>query len=155
MGAALTCESGPDACTASGMMPDAPKIDASAYIPTYGSPEHLQMINKKRKEAKVKTEVEILQDAYSEPEINIEIPIEDVQAQQEIAAAGSIDVEEATAPIAELVSEPFEDAFLHVVPDDYSDEEVTQGTFWDEEKDMQPSEENPLLQRAFRVVNDD
>ena len=109
----------------------------------------------KRKGAKVKTEVEILQDAYQEPEINIEIPIEDVQAQQEIAAEGSIDVEEATAPIAELVSEPFEDAFLHVVPDDYSDEEVTQGTFWDEEKDMQPSEENPLLQRAFRVVNDD
>ena len=109
----------------------------------------------KRKEAKVKTEVEILQDAYQEPEINIEIPIEDVQAQQEIAAEGSIDVEEATAPIEELVSEPFEDAFLHVVPDDYSDEEVTQGTFWDEEKDMQPSEENPLLQRAFRVVNDD
>jgi hypothetical protein len=110
----------------------------------------------KRKEAKVKTEVdEILQDAYQEPEINIEIPIEDVQAQQEIAAVESIDVEEATAPIEELVSEPFEDAFLHVVPDDYSDEEVTQGTFWDEEKDMQPSEENPLLQRAFRVVNDD
>tara|TARA_B100000614_G_scaffold229398_1_gene221765 strand:+ start:215 stop:718 length:504 start_codon:yes stop_codon:yes gene_type:complete len=109
----------------------------------------------KRKQAKTKTEVEILQDAYQEPEINIDIPIEDVQAQQEIATVESIDVEEATAPIEELVSEPFEDAFLHVVPDDYSDEEVTQGTFWDEEKDLQPSEENPLLQRAFRVVNDD
>ncbi len=109
----------------------------------------------KRKEAKAKTEVEILQDAYQEPEINIEIPIEDVHAQQEIAAPVSIDVEEASTPIEELVSEPFEDAFLHVVPDDYSNEEVTQGTFWDEEQDMQPSEENPLLQRAFRVVNDD
>ena len=109
----------------------------------------------KRKQAKTKTEVEILQDAYQEPEINIDIPIEDVHAQQEIATVESIDVEEATAPIEELVSEPFEDAFLHVVPDDYSDEEVTQGTFWDEEKDLQPSEENPLLQRAFRVVNDD
>ncbi len=109
----------------------------------------------KRKQAKTKTEVEILQDVYQEPEINIDIPIEDVQAQQEIATVESIDVEEATAPIEELVSEPFEDAFLHVVPDDYSDEEVTQGTFWDEEKDLQPSEENPLLQRAFRVVNDD
>ncbi|GEM_PF-436963 len=109
----------------------------------------------KRKEAKAKTEVEILQDAYQEPEINIEIPIEDVHAQQEIAAPVNIDVEEASTPIEELVSEPFEDAFLHVVPDDYSNEEVTQGTFWDEEQDMQPSEENPLLQRAFRVVNDD
>jgi len=109
----------------------------------------------KRKEAKAKTEVEILQDAYQEPEINIEIPMEDVHAEREITAPISIDLEEATAPIEELVSEPFEDAFLHVVPDDYSDEEVTQGTFWDEEQDMQPSEENPLLQRAFRVVNDD
>ena len=109
----------------------------------------------KRKEAEAKAEAEILQDAYQEPEISIEIPVEDAHAQQEIAAPVSIDVEEATAPIEELVSEPFEDAFLHVVPDDYSDEEVTQGTFWDEEQDMQPSEENPLLQRAFRVVNDD
>ena len=108
----------------------------------------------KRKETKVKTEVEILQDAYREPENNIEIPIEDVH-EQEIVAPVNIDIEEASAHIEELVSEPFEDAFLHVVPDDYSHEEVTQGTFWDEEKDMQPSEENPLLQRAFRVVNDD
>ena len=109
----------------------------------------------KRKEAEAKAEAEILQDAYQEPEISIEIPIEDAHAQQEITAPVSIDLEEATAPIEELVSEPFEDAFLHVVPDDYSHEEVTQGTFWDEEQDMQPSEENPLLQRAFRVVNDD
>ena len=112
----------------------------------------------KRKEAEAKAEAEILQDAYQEPEISIEIPIEDAHAQQETTAPVSIDLEEATAPIEdieELVSEPFEDAFLHVVPDDYLDEEVTQGTFWDEEQDMQPSEENPLLQRAFRVVNDD
>ena len=108
----------------------------------------------KRKEAEAKAEAEILQDAYQEPEISIEIPVEDARATGNCSPV-SIDVEEATAPIEELVSEPFEDAFLHVVPDDYSDEEVTQGTFWDEEQDMQPGEENPLLQRAFRVVNDD
>ena len=109
----------------------------------------------KRKEAEAKAEVDILQDAYLEPEINIEIPIEDAHVKQEISSPISIDVEEATAPIEELVSEPFEDGYLQVVPDDYSDEEVTQGTFWDEEQNMQPREENPLLQRAFRVVNDD
>ena len=109
----------------------------------------------KRKEAEAKAEVDILQDAYLEPEINIEIPIEDAHAKQEISSPISIDVEEATDPIEELVSEPFEDGYLQVVPDDYSDEEVTQGTFWDEEQNMQPREENPLLQRAFRVVNDD
>ena len=109
----------------------------------------------KRKEAEAKAEVDILQDAYLEPEINIEIPIEDAHAKQEISSPISIDVEETTDPIEELVSEPFEDGYLQVVPDDYSDEEVTQGTFWDEEQNMQPREENPLLQRAFRVVNDD
>ena len=109
----------------------------------------------KRKEAEAKAEVDILQDAYLEPEINIEIPIEDAHVKQEISSPISIDVEEATDPIEELVSEPFEDGYLQVVPDDYSDEEVTQGTFWDEEQNMQPREENPLLQRAFRVVNDD
>ena len=40
----------------------------------------------KRKEAEAKAEAEILQDAYQEPEISIEIPVEDAHAQQEIAA---------------------------------------------------------------------
>ena len=66
----------------------------------------------KRKEAEAKAEAEILQDAYQEPEISIEIPIEDAHAQQEITAPVSIDLEEATAPIEELVSEPFEDACM-------------------------------------------
>jgi hypothetical protein len=84
--------------------------------------------------------------------MNVEIPIEDIHVQSEHSLSEDMKVEES---LEELVSEPFEDSFLHVVPDDYSDEEVTQGTFWDEDQDMQPREENPLLQRAFRVVNDE
>ncbi|MBT94815.1 MAG: hypothetical protein CL431_02445 [Acidimicrobiaceae bacterium] len=106
-----------------------------------------------------KAEIEITNDTYQEPGdayqetgMNVEISIEDVHVQVEQALSEDMKVDES---LEELVSEPFEDSFLHVVPDDYSDEEVTQGTFWDEDQDMQPSEENPLLQRAFRIVNDE
>jgi len=107
--------------------------------------------NKHRAEQS-KAEIEIANDEDQEPEMNVEIPIEDIHVQSEHSLSEDMKVEES---LEELVSEPFEDSFLHVVPDDYSDEEVTQGTFWDEDQDMQPREENPLLQRAFRVVNDE
>lgn len=107
--------------------------------------------NKHRAEQS-KAEIEIASDEDQEPEMNVEIPIEDIHVQSEHSLSEDMKVEES---LEELVSEPFEDSFLHVVPDDYSDEEVTQGTFWDEDQDMQPREENPLLQRAFRVVNDE
>lgn len=106
----------------------------------------------KRRAGQSKAEIEIASDEDQEPEMNVEIPIEDIYVRSEDALSEDVKVEES---FEELVSEPFEDSFLHVVPADCSDEEVTQGTFWDEDQDMQPREENPLLQRAFRVVNDE
>ena len=109
----------------------------------------------KQKVAQAKAEAEILKEAYTESEIDPEIPTEDPPINQGSLLEENVSIDETSENIEELVSEPFEEAFLHIVPDDFSDEEVTQGSFWDDDQDMQPSEEKPLLQRAFRVVNDE
>ena len=109
----------------------------------------------KQKVAQAKAEAEILKEAYTESEIDPEIPTEDAPINQGSLLEENVSIDETLENIEELVSEPFEEAYLHIVPDDFSDEEVTQGSFWDDDQDMQPSEEKPLLQRAFRVVNDE
>ena len=79
-----------------------------------------------------------------------DIPIDD--------APMPIDVSE----VEELVSEPFEDPYLQVVPDSSLPEsqidDGVQGSFWDDTSPIEkldPSEETPLLQRAFRVVSEE
>ena len=60
--------------------------------------------------------------------------------------------------LEDLTSEPFEESFLQVVPDNGFDEEITQGSLWDdieESAQLPPGEEAPLLQRAFRLVSDE
>ncbi len=116
---------------------------------------------KRRKERKStakkqSVETEIISDAYPEPDMTIEIPIEDVQVVFEVETpdrsdGGNKDEEEA---IEELTSEPFEESLLHIVPDGMSPEEITQGSLWDENQIL-PTEETPLLQRAFRLVSDE
>ena len=79
-----------------------------------------------------------------------DIPVDD--------APMPIDVSE----VEELVSEPFEDPYLQVVPDSSLPEsqidEGVQGSFWDDTSPIEkldPGEETPLLQRAFRVVSEE
>jgi len=64
--------------------------------------------------------------------------------------------------VEELVSEPFEDSYLQVVPDSSLPEsdidEGVQGSFWDDTSPIEkldPGEGTPLLQRAFRVVSEE
>ena len=78
-----------------------------------------------------------------------------------------IPVDDAPMPIdaseiEELISEPFEDSYLQVVPENSTPEseidEGIQGSFWDDTapiEKLDPGEETPLLQRAFRVVSEE
>ena len=85
------------------------------------------------------------------PDSTVEdIPIDD--------APMPIDVSE----VEELVSEPFEDPYLQVVPDSSLPEsqidEGVQGSFWEDASPIEkldPGKETPLLQRAFRVVSEE
>tara|TARA_B100000131_G_scaffold255990_1_gene250630 strand:+ start:12 stop:563 length:552 start_codon:yes stop_codon:yes gene_type:complete len=79
----------------------------------------------------------------------------------------NIPVDDAPMPIdvsevEELVSEPFEESYLQVVPESPIPEseidEGVQGSFWDDTapiEKLDPGEETPLLQRAFRVVSEE
>tara|TARA_B100000953_G_scaffold295231_1_gene286127 strand:- start:213 stop:767 length:555 start_codon:yes stop_codon:yes gene_type:complete len=64
--------------------------------------------------------------------------------------------------VEELTSEPFEESFLQVVSEgSFPESEVddlVQGSLWEDTSPMEkldPGEETPLLQRAFRVVSDE
>ena len=79
----------------------------------------------------------------------------------------AIHIDDAPMPIdvsevEELVSEPFEDPYLQVVPDSSLPEsqidEGVQGSFWEDASPIEkldPGKETPLLQRAFRVVSEE
>jgi len=101
---------------------------------------------------------QIIKDAYPEPDLNIEIPIEDAPILEEEENAGIQIQEQEKVNLEELTSEPFEETFLQVVPDDGMNEEITQGSLWDDglaDEQTQPGEDAPLLQRAFRLVSED
>ena len=102
------------------------------------------------------TQDQIIEDAYLEPDLNIEIPLEDAviiseyeEFKQEVPEREILE---------DLTSEPFEESFLQVVPDNGFDEEITQGSLWDDNEEsaqLPPGEEAPHLQRAFRLVSDE
>ena len=109
--------------------------------------------NSSKKDA---TPTQVIEDAYPEPDLNIEIPLEDALILEEDDDLG--DVAQERENLEELISEPFEENFLQVVPDEGMSEQVTQGSLWDDgatEEQIQPGQEAPLLQRAFRLVSDD
>ncbi len=79
-----------------------------------------------------------------------EIPIDDAPLPTDVNA------------IEELISEPFEDSYLQVVSESPLPESevdgLVQGSLWDDAapiEKLDPGEETPLLQRAFRVVSDE
>ena len=109
--------------------------------------------NSSKKDA---TPTQVIEDAYPEPDLNIEIPLEDALILEEDDDLGPVVQEREN--LEELISEPFEENFLQVVPDEGMSEQVTQGSLWDDgatEEQIQPGQEAPLLQRAFRLVSDD
>jgi len=109
--------------------------------------------NSSKKDA---TPTQVIEDAYPEPDLNIEIPLEDALILEEDDDLGPVAQEREN--LEELISEPFEENFLQVVPDEGMSEQVTQGSLWDDgatEEQIQPGQEAPLLQRAFRLVSDD
>jgi hypothetical protein len=115
---------------------------------------------KKSKKVSKKQSVpaQIIEDAYPEPDLNMEIPIEDVPIVKDEIIIESKDEDQRTGMLEELTSEPFEESFLQVVPNDGVTEEITQGSLWDdglEGEQIQPGQETPLLKRAFRLVNDE
>ena len=83
------------------------------------------------------------------------------------SAIDEIPVDDAPLPVdvkavEELTSEPFEDSYLQVVsdslPEDVNEDDLIQGSLWDNTtppEKLDPGEETPLLQRAFRVVSDE
>ena len=83
------------------------------------------------------------------------------------SAIDEIPVDDAPLPVdvnevVELTSEPFEESYLQVVsdslPKDGNDDDLIQGSLWDDTapiEKLDPGEETPLLQRAFRVVSDE
>ena len=102
------------------------------------------------------TPAQIIENAYPEPDLSIEIPIEDALILEDDDDLESVAQEREN--LEELISEPFEETFLQVVPDEGMSEQVTQGSLWDDgvtEEQIQPGQEAPLLQRAFRLVSDD
>ena len=110
----------------------------------------------KRVSKKDATPTQIIKDAYPEPDLSIEIPVEDALILEEDSDLG-VETQE-RENLEELISEPFEETFLQVVPDGGMSEQVTQGSLWEDgvtEEQVQPGQEAPLLQRAFRLVNDD
>lgn len=110
----------------------------------------------KRASKKDATPTHIIKDAYPEPDLSIEIPVEDALILEEDSDLG-VETQE-RENLEELISEPFEETFLQVVPDGGMSEQVTQGSLWEDgvtEEQVQPGQEAPLLQRAFRLVSDD
>ena len=105
--------------------------------------------NKVKKESRLESEKNTNLGDFTDVLVE-EIPVDD--------APMPIDVSE----VEELISEPFEDSYLQVVPESSLPEseidEGIQGSFWDETapiEKLDPANETPLLRRAFRVVSEE
>lgn len=84
-----------------------------------------------------------------------------------VSVVEEIPIDDAPLPadvneVEELISEPFEDSYLQVVSESPLPEsevnDLVQGSLWEDTapvEKLDPGEETPLLQRAFRVVSDE